>query len=135
MIASATRTYRHNIEAHRKSPAPARKALKKSRAPSDIDENDDENNQESELEAPVRKTSGKSQESEESGDSYDFKGNDKDDEEAENEESDVEMEDNELLNDVSLAILMSTIGYLPSLIACHHHASRKERQVIEVRTC
>jgi hypothetical protein len=37
-----------------------------------------------------------------------------DDEEVEDEESDVEMEDNELLSDVNLSILKYTFGYSPS---------------------
>lgn len=149
MIASATRIYGHNFEAHRKKTAPARKALENSQAPPDIDENDNENNKGSESEALVRKSSGKSratsntdkddkeydQDSEESGDSDEFKENDRADDENDFEESDVEMDDNELLNDVSLSILKSTIGYLPILLACHHYASRKERQFIKVGTC
>ena len=100
MITSAKRIYLHDISARGRKTAPARKALEKSRAPLTIDEND----------------SGYNQESEANVDDDEFTGENKleEDEEVEDEDSDVKMEDNELLNEVSLSISKYAFGYSPS---------------------
>lgn len=71
------------------------------------------------------------QESEASGD--DDKLGEDDDEEDELEESDVE--DKELLNEVSLSFLKYMLDTHRCWLACHHQASRKEKQDVNVWTC